>query len=65
MTLVTDRDTRSDHNYPIFKVLGVKLRHRMIWRFGYGWHASWRFSGRYETIPGSPRAISTFSNWIV
>ncbi len=28
----------------------MKLRNRIIWRFGHGLHASNRFSGRYETI---------------
>ncbi|MEO0250535.1 MAG: site-specific DNA-methyltransferase, partial [candidate division WOR-3 bacterium] len=36
--------------YPIFKRLGMKLRNRIIWKFGHGLHASKRFSGRYETI---------------
>lgn len=36
--------------YNIFKNLGLKLRNRIIWRFGHGLHASKRFSGRYETI---------------
>ena len=36
--------------YPIFKELGLKLRNRIVWRFGHGLHASKRFSGRYETI---------------
>jgi adenine-specific DNA-methyltransferase len=36
--------------YPIFKNLGLKLRNRIVWRFGHGLHASRRFSGRYETI---------------
>ncbi|MDO4874993.1 MAG: site-specific DNA-methyltransferase [Campylobacter sp.] len=36
--------------YEIFKELGLKLRNRIIWRFGHGLHASLRFSGRYETI---------------
>ncbi|RMG00896.1 MAG: site-specific DNA-methyltransferase, partial [Acidobacteria bacterium] len=35
---------------PIFKELGMKLRNRIIWKFGHGLHASKRFSGRYETI---------------
>lgn len=30
--------------------LNLKLRNRIIWRFGHGLHASRRFSGRYETI---------------
>jgi adenine-specific DNA-methyltransferase len=36
--------------YPIFKGLGMRLRNRIIWKFGRGLHASRRFSGRYETI---------------
>ncbi len=36
--------------YPIFKELGMKLRNRIIWKFGHGLHASRRFSGRYETM---------------
>jgi adenine-specific DNA-methyltransferase len=36
--------------YPIFKVLGLHLRNRIIWHFGHGLHASKRFSGRYESI---------------
>lgn len=36
--------------YDIFKSRGLKLRNRIIWRFGHGLHASKRFSGRYETI---------------
>ena len=36
--------------YGIFKTLGLRLRNRIIWRFGHGLHASKRFSGRYETI---------------
>ncbi|WP_298617660.1 site-specific DNA-methyltransferase [uncultured Thermosynechococcus sp.] len=36
--------------YPIFKELGMKLRNRIVWKFGHGLHASRRFSGRYETI---------------
>jgi adenine-specific DNA-methyltransferase len=36
--------------YDIFKRLGLKLRNRIIWRFGHGLHAKNRFSGRYETI---------------
>jgi adenine-specific DNA-methyltransferase len=36
--------------YGIFKKLGMKLRNRIIWKFGHGLHASKRFSGRYETI---------------
>jgi DNA modification methylase len=36
--------------YDIFKRKGLKLRNRIIWRFGHGLHATKRFSGRYETI---------------
>ncbi len=36
--------------YKIFTDLGLKLRNRIIWRFGHGLHASKRFSGRYEVI---------------
>jgi adenine-specific DNA-methyltransferase len=36
--------------YSIFKELGLKLRNRIVWRFGHGLHASRRLSGRYETI---------------
>jgi adenine-specific DNA-methyltransferase len=28
----------------------MKLRNRIVWKFGHGLHASRRFSGRYETI---------------
>lgn len=36
--------------YPVFKHHGLKLRNRIVWRFGHGLHCSKRFSGRYETI---------------
>ena len=36
--------------YRIFKEYGLRLRNRIIWRFGHGLHARMRFSGRYETI---------------
>ncbi len=36
--------------YGLFKNAGLRLRNRIIWRFGHGLHASKRFSGRYETI---------------
>jgi len=38
------------HYYPLFKSLNLRLRGRIIWKFGHGLHASRRFSGRYETI---------------
>ena len=36
--------------YRMFKEFGLKLRNRIVWRFGHGLHAQMRFSGRYETI---------------
>ena len=36
--------------YNIFKESGLKLRNRIIWKFGHGLHAKLRFSGRYEVI---------------
>ena len=36
--------------YEIFKCFDLKLRNRIIWRFGHGLHCSKRFSGRYEVI---------------
>lgn len=36
--------------YDIFKNLGLRLRNRIVWRFGHGLHCKNRFSGRYETI---------------
>jgi len=36
--------------YPIFRELGLKLRNRIVWHFDHGLHASYRFSGRYETL---------------
>jgi adenine-specific DNA-methyltransferase len=36
--------------YPIFKAFGMKLRNRIVWKFGHGLHTTRRFSGRYETI---------------
>lgn len=36
--------------YDLFKSNGLKLRNRIVWRFGHGLHCSNRFSGRYETI---------------
>lgn len=36
--------------YDIFKEFGLKLRNRIIWHFGHGFHAKKKFSGRYETI---------------
>ncbi len=36
--------------YRLFKELSMRLRNRIIWRFGHGLHACKRFSGRYETL---------------
>ena len=36
--------------YPVFKEAGLKLRNRIVWRFGHGLHCTRRLSGRYETI---------------
>jgi adenine-specific DNA-methyltransferase len=36
--------------YPIFSELKMKMRSRIIWHFGFGLHASKKFSGRHETI---------------
>lgn len=36
--------------YRILKECGLKLRNRIVWRFGHGLHTRMRFSGRYETI---------------
>jgi len=36
--------------YPLFRAHGLKLRNRIVWRFGHGLHCTNRLSGRYETI---------------
>lgn len=36
--------------HKIFRKLGLKLRNRIVWRFGHGLHNARRFSGRYEVI---------------
>ncbi len=36
--------------YPVFRNQGLKLRNRIVWRFGHGLHSAKRLSGRYETI---------------
>lgn len=35
---------------PIFDELGLKLRNRIVWRYGHGLHCKNRFSGRYEVV---------------
>jgi len=36
--------------YEIFKEFNLKLRNRIIWNYGHGYHASRKFSGRYEIL---------------
>ena len=48
--------------YPIFKDKGLKLRNRIVWRFGHGLHASLRFSGRYETISWFSKSDNYYFN---
>jgi len=36
--------------YPVFKEFNLKLRNRIVWHFGHGYHERVRFSGRHETI---------------
>lgn len=36
--------------YQKFKDHGLKLRNRIVWTFGHGFHCQKRFSGRHETI---------------
>lgn len=36
--------------HPVFDSLGLKLRNRIVWKFGHGLHAKKRFSGRYEVV---------------
>lgn len=38
------------HLHPIFAAHGLKLRNRIIWKFGHGLHTKKRFSGRYEVV---------------
>lgn len=35
---------------PLFKRHHLRLRNRIIWRFGHGLHTQTRFSGRYEVV---------------
>lgn len=36
--------------HPLFAKHNLKLRNRIVWRFGHGLHSKRRFSGRYEVI---------------
>jgi len=36
--------------HDIFRDAGLRLRNRVIWRFGHGLHCKHRFSGRYEVV---------------
>ncbi len=36
--------------YGLFKNHGLRLRNRIVWTFGHGFHCQKRFSGRHETI---------------
>ena len=36
--------------HEIFKNLGYSLKNRIVWKFGHGFHAQKRLSGRYEVI---------------
>lgn len=36
--------------HPIFRDARMKLRNRIVWRFGHGLHGTRRFSGRYEVV---------------
>jgi DNA modification methylase len=36
--------------FQIFKEFDLKLRNRIVWHFGHGYHEHIRFSGRHETI---------------
>lgn len=36
--------------HPVFKEAGLKLRNRIVWKFGHGLHTTRRFSGRYEVV---------------
>jgi adenine-specific DNA-methyltransferase len=36
--------------HKIFRKLGLKLRNRIVWRYGHGLHSRRRFSGRHEVV---------------
>ncbi len=48
---------------PIFrKEFGLRLRNRIVWRFGHGLHTKRRFSGRYEVVLWYTRSDSYVFN---
>ena len=47
--------------YPVFKSFGLKLRNRVVWRFGHGLHEKHRFSGRHETILWFTRDVDDYT----
>jgi len=49
--------------HPIFSKLGLKLKNRIIWKYGHGLHSRKKFSGRYEVILWyvKPNADYTFN----
>ena len=48
--------------YPIFEKLNLKLRNRIVWKFGHGLHATKRLSGRYEVILWFTKSDNYFFN---
>ena len=36
--------------HDLFRKSGVKLRNRIVWYFGHGYHCKYRFSGRHEVV---------------
>ena len=48
--------------FPIFSKYGLHLRNRIVWHFGHGFHASNRFSGRYEVILWFTKSDDYFFN---
>lgn len=48
--------------YPIFQDLGLKLNNRIIWHYDHGFHAKYKFSGRYETIMWYVKSSDYFFN---
>lgn len=48
--------------FPIFSKHNMHLRNRIVWHFGHGFHASNRFSGRYEVILWFTKTDNYFFN---